>query len=149
MEGPQGSGVPGTGARGRGNWTGAGGGGSWQTGLWDGDCRKEMLNPCVCSSQHRFTVNVCLVKPKTHKTARFFLPKENGVTKMRQGENRGRKSERTRSHVVYNSQDTSGRHRQVRATWLPVGKRKYFTYMFHSIREMKIKAPAQEMPSYY
>ena len=92
MEGPQGSGVPGTGARGRGNWTGAGwGGGSWQTGLWDGDGRKEMLNPCVCRSQHQSTINVCLVKAKTHKTARFFLPKENGVMKMRQGENRGTK----------------------------------------------------------
>lgn len=67
------------------------GGGSWQTGLWDGDCRKEMLNPCVCSGQHRSTINVCLVKAKTHKTARFFLPKENGVMKMRQWENRGTK----------------------------------------------------------
>lgn len=28
------------------------GGRSWQTDLWDGDCRKEMHNPYVCSSQH-------------------------------------------------------------------------------------------------
>lgn len=56
------------------------------------------------------------------------------------------KSERTRSQV--SAQQPMRLHRQVGVTWQPMRKGKYFIYVLHRIHEVKIKAPAQEIPNY-